>query len=325
MNRLFKFAVLILPLFATVIISSATVHAAPTHVSMVVNPHLDDEMQVWSLVENSSSNYKVFVYLTRGEQTGYCVNSTYNTAFRPDLGETQPVYTPQGKWTDRCVESRINSTLNFLNNMGSIDSTIPSGFTRYGYSTVSLPSNGVSISRDDNGTLLVDTTARVYNSTNGMGNAVVFNLGDGDLTQAEVDWAIRAVKNNPSLFGIPAGIPFYNALGAFANSKYPNCNVYSHADHKSIHTALYNTDYGFTGYQTAATCATDPDVARTKDVSYASWDAAWRIGANNQRIGFAQKNYGWLDSRESGWGVGYGTQQNSATPFMQRQSFWQRF
>ncbi|NCU38976.1 hypothetical protein EOL96_08110 [Candidatus Saccharibacteria bacterium] len=313
-------------LFVAAALSTTTVYAgSPTQVSLVVNPHPDDEMEVWSLVEGSSSNYKVFMYLTRGEETGYCVTTTYNNSLRTDLGEVRPPYTPSGKWSASCVESRIASTLNFLNNMGSSDSSIPTGFVPSSYSVVSPATNGAALSHVDNGVSIADASVRVYNATNGMGKVLFFNLGDGDLTRSEVEWAIRSVKNNPSLFGIPAGLPFYNAIGSFANSMYTSCTPYSHSDHKAVHSALFSTNFGFKGYQTAATCLTDPDVSRTKDVSTAAWDRAWKIESNYQRTGYAQKNYGWLNNSLGGWAVGYGANQKAYTPFMQRQSFWQRF
>ena len=39
---------------------------------IAVFPHPDDEFQAWSLLEDRPDQYKVFVFGTRGESSGYC-------------------------------------------------------------------------------------------------------------------------------------------------------------------------------------------------------------------------------------------------------------
>jgi hypothetical protein len=306
-----------------VLFGASTAWAAPSAVSLVVMPHPDDESEAWSLIENSSANYKVFTYLTRGEETAYCINSSFTNALVTDKGEVHPGHTPGGKWAIGCHENRIASTINFLNMMAAHDSSLPKGFSISNYTTVTLPANGANPQHIDNGIAYNDRTVRIYNSTNGMGKVLFFNLGDRDLTTSEVAWAIKAIKTNPAAIGIPTNLPFYNAIGPYANTIYSDCVVYAHPDHKAIHTALYGTDFSFTGYQTAATCQTDPDTHRTVSVTATSWNRAWGMGTANQRTGYAQKYYGWLDSATNGWAVASGASQNQV--MMQKQSFWQRF
>lgn len=296
--------------------------AAPSAVSLIVMPHPDDETQSWSLIEGSPNNYKLFVFLTRGEETNYCVPTNYKRAFQPAHGEIAPSHTPKGKWTSSCVEARISSTLNFLNAMGSKDATIPSGFNRSKYTTVKLPKNGYKPQHIDNGTAVIDTSTRVYNSKNGMGKAIFFNLGDGDLTTDEVTWAIKSIKQSYAKFGIPSGMIFHNIIGPYANSSHTACYKYPHPDHKAVHRVLFNIDFGY-NYQIAPSCRTDRDVNRTKNVSKTQFNNAWRVGSDYTRIGYAQKYYGWLNASKAGWSYAQGTSQNAI--FMQRQSFWQRF
>ena len=46
-------------------------YAAPGKIEVIAMPHPDDEMEVWSQIQGSTANYKVFAYLTRGEETSY--------------------------------------------------------------------------------------------------------------------------------------------------------------------------------------------------------------------------------------------------------------
>ena len=288
-------------------------------------PHPDDETEVWSLIKNSTANYKVFAYMTYGEETAYCTVSGFNGGFVASKGEIHPGNTPDNRWSSNCKENRVTSTLNFLNKMATGDASLPAGFSDSQYTTITVPANGVSPQHVDNNIAIGDRTVRVYGSTNNMGNVLFFNMGDGDLTSAEVSWAVQAIKANPASFGIPTNLPFYNALGGYANTAYSGCTLYNHPDHKAIHTSLYSVNFGFTGYQSAGTCRTDPDTVRTKLTTDASWNRAWAVGSTGQRTGHAQKYYGWLDSGVNGWGVGFGTNQNPTRPIMQYQSFWQKF
>lgn len=287
-------------------------------------PHPDDEMEAWSLIENSTSNYKVFIYMTFGEETGYCVPTSYKTALRSDLGEIAAIATPQGKWTPSCGESRIASTLSFLNMMAETDSSIPSGMSPTSYTTMTLPANSGAVAHVDNGVLVNDSSVRIYNSTNGYGKVLFFNMGDGDLTESEVTWAIRSVKQQSAALGLPA-YPVYNILGNFYHSgKFSSCVAYTHPDHNAIHRSLYKTNFGVTGYQSAATCAKDPTTARNKDVSTTNWDKAFLVKPDGRRVGHFQRSYGWLNGASTGW-----PHDRSATSqqqvFMRHQSFWQRY
>lgn len=276
--------------------------AAPTEMSYIALPHPDDEWQTWALVENSPANYKVFVLMTKGEQSGYC-----DTPYASTVGPSSP--TPTGKWTDSCEQARTNSWVKFFTKMGATDSTLPSDL-EYKGKPVTLPANGASLTRVDDGSPYSASRAPdVWVDRQGRGALVSFDLGDGDLTQAEVTWAIKSVVGNRSALKLNSTLPNYNLIGAYSNKYYSGCATYDHPDHYAIHAALYNTDFGM-NYQTAATCSSDTDTSRVQSVSASSVSAAW--GSGNS----FEESYGWLGD--------YAYSSGESTLFHGKQAFWTR-
>ncbi len=328
-------------------------YAAPGKIEVIAMPHPDDEMEVWSQIQGSTANYKVFAYLTRGEETSYCNTDIYRYTYSPGLNETSTSYIPTGQLSYTCYESRITSTLNFLNRMSTTDSAVPGGFSATNYTTVNLPLIGTTTpGHVDNGTFIADRSVRIYNSTNGtgtMGKVLFFNLGNNDLTTAEAVWALKSIMNRRSTLGLP-NLPFYTMIGPFSHTtsnSYPNCQIYDHIDHYAIHDALFNYNLGMPtpSFQAAATCATDPDYQvnpRTAWVSSTAYDNAFYVNpVTLQRVGFFQRDYGWMDWNDSvgssgtsgmGWYANPSTTTQISTgsiknnsPFMKYQTFWQRF
>lgn len=279
----------------------------PSAMSYIVLPHPDDEWQAWSLIENSPANYKVFISTTEGEQSGYCDLPREGT-------HPRPMPYPTGKWTPECGDARMNSWLGFLTKMSEHDPTIPGDWGEMEL-VGPLPAIGFDLSTDDGGVVApANRMARVWVDDDDRGAAISFDLGDGDLTVQEVEWAVRTVMNNRDELGIDDDLPIYNIIGTFAhNGSYgAQCALYTHPDHRAVHVALYSINFGVTGYQTAATCSTDPDEARTKLVSFDSTVTAW----NGPEFAF-QTNYGWLG--------GYPITYYQDKLFMRTQSFWTRF
>lgn len=299
--------------------------AAPRQNSLVVVAHPDDEMQAWSMIENSTDNYKVFVYMTNGEETSSCVPSGYDNSLRTDLGEVPAYQAPQGKFSDECRKSRMVSTLRFINTMGSDDSSIPKGFRITPDKTVNLPDpNNINPGPKDGSLSYTDRYVKVHHSNNGMGSVLFFNLGDGDTSVQEVEWAVKSVIANRATLGLP-NLPFHNAIGNYRNVQ-DGCYKYDHHDHRTVHQALWSHDFGLTGYQAAATCATDPDADQTKLVSTSTWNDAMGIDSSNnyQRTGHFQRQYGWLDASQKGWSHdASGHSQNAI--WSRKQVFWYRF
>lgn len=286
---------------------------SPVQLSYVTMAHPDDEFPEWSLVTGSTGNYKVFIYMTRGEDTGACQTTSQSASNKagpywyqgpsspvsqPNYGEINPEGTTniwQGRLTDVCVAARIHGTLAFIESKARADASIPSGLDYrgtyiFGGNTV----EGLPPRRADNGVYRESRSARVYNGSNGMGSVIFFDLGDNDLRRQEVKWAIESVQANKSLLGIPiladanAIAPYYN------NYSYPNCKQYTHGDHGEVHGALWNYPNLMGGQpQYGRTCATDPDVNRTTNVpnpEYANTIAM----SGNTRVGPLQTKYGWL-------------------------------
>ena len=275
---------------------------APSAMSYVVVPHPDDEWQAWSLIENSPANYKVFISMTEGEQSGYCDKPS---------GTVTPA--PVAKWTDTCSQARLNSWLGFFTKMSATDPTIPGDWNVLPESAA-LPANGYTLRTDDGGRIAnADRRARVAVDKQGRGAAIMFDLGDGDLTAKEVEWAVKAVLSNRATLGINTNLPSWNILGSFSHggSYGSSCYVYPHPDHYAVHRVLYAYNFGTKGYQTAATCAGDSDVARTKRVTDKSINAAW------SSTGAFKTSYGWLG--------GYALSTDQRKLFMAPQSFWQRY
>ncbi len=298
----------------------------PLSVSLIVMPHPDDEMEAWSLIENSPNNYKVFVFVTRGNSTGHCKTSAGLQSLQTQWGEIDPTPNTGVTWPlsqDECSTLRMRSTVNFLNAMSLQDSYLPSALHRV--TTIRLPLNGVRLPSGDN-------SAEVYDGGK-YGKVIFFNLTDGTVSKPGVDWVVQSVMGNKPELGIPTNLPVYNILGPFANNiPYPRCSLYPHPDHEAVHQALYHTNFGVTGYQAGATCVTDRDAVLTKDVTQASWERAFALDRTTlQRQGLFEQHYGWLNSDLTGWNDNPSTVTQVVlgalphTPFMRHQSFWKRY
>lgn len=294
---------------------SQTETEAPTHLSYIVVPHPDDEWQAWSLFEATPQEYKVFLVMTRGEQTARCSSPGYDEG----TGEASPSPWPDGRWTASCEAARQNSFFEFLQEMASADQGMPATYT---YEGVKGPfdSLGYTVCRHDDGGCIPDRTAEVWTSPTAA--VVWFNLGDGDLTASEVEWAITTARDNRSELGIDASLPPVRLIGAsYWNSTHPGCFVYEHDDHRAAHDALWNVDFGV-GEQLAATCAADPAAARNLQVSAALVEHAFETSGPT-RIGAHVVNYGWLGSGDPVHWAGDPSGQNEL--FHRHQTFWVRF
>ncbi|WP_423916535.1 hypothetical protein [Candidatus Poriferisodalis sp.] len=287
--------------------------------SYIVVPHPDDEMQAWSLIEDTTGNYKVFIMATRGEQTFYCGSPGYDEG----TGEIAPDPWPAGKWTPSCESARKNSFFGFMEHMAAGDSGLPSSYT---YEGVKGPFDtlGTEICRyddaDDNGACVPDLTAEVWTSP--MGAVVWFNLGDGDLTLDEVVWAVTTVRDNRRSLGINDSLENHNLIGAsYWNGTYSGCSDYAHSDHLAIRDALWHTDFDM-GYQAVPTCRFDPAVSRSQQVSYDRFHEAFEA-SRTTRIGAHPVHYGWMLGGEPGYWPG--AYEGQDIEFHRNQHFWIRF
>lgn len=239
--------------------------------TVVVLPHPDDEFQVWSQIEQRAGANTVFVLMTRGEQSGYCDS---------DVGG--------GRWTEQCSQARIDSWLSFFAQMGESDPTIPSDLGEP-ERVEGLDASDADPMRDDGGTLVASTIADVWHDAEGRGSLVAFDLGDGDLTPAEVEWAVRAVLDDRDAFGI-GDLPVGRMLGAYSyDGAVDGCFPYPHPDHAAVASTLASVDLGAAS-QSWATCSLDPatGAGEPTPVSDATASAAFGDG------GAFPTAYGWL-------------------------------
>ena len=139
----------------------------PNKMSYIVVPHPDDEMQAWSLIEDSPDNYQVFIVMTRGEQTSYCSSPGHDAG----TGEAAPDPWPTGKWTSTCEEARESSFLDFLEGMGATDDGLPTDYTYRGKKGP-FGAGGITICRYDSGGCISDRTADVWTSALASGRLV---------------------------------------------------------------------------------------------------------------------------------------------------------
>ena len=292
----------------------------PAKVMYVVAPHPDDEFMAWSLIENTPDTHKVFVMLTRGEQTYYCDSPAYDARY----GATRPDPWPTGRWSPSCERARINSFFGFMEAMGAADDGLPESYDSLGVLDPFVDGAQITCRRDslDSGTgeCITDLTAEVWTSSHA--TIVWFNLGDGDLTAREVRWAISTVLSNKDALGIDSrlsdsgilGASYWNGLG------YSGCSAYANSDHRAVHIALKTTDFEV-GWQAAPTCGADPEAVMKVSVTESGYLRAFGKPPDSA-LGAFFVNYGWLSGGEK-----YGHPDDphgQHTNFHRHQTFWIR-
>jgi LmbE family N-acetylglucosaminyl deacetylase len=303
------------------------VRTTKKQLAYVVIPHPDDEFEAWSMIEKSADNYPVFVLMTHGEETNGCTLAGKDW-YQGNLGEYVSGNPWQGKWNPACDAARLASYHLFLDRMAQVDPSLPykPGYVgRFCFD--GKTTDGTAPSRIDNGVRHTSACAEVYASA--LGARVIFDLGDTDLTSAEVIWALQAVRTNRAQLSIPRlpefevlAAAFYNATAPGSGTPaYSDCDYYGHPDHHAIHAALWNTHVG-AGPQYARTCDSDPDVAatsgRTSFVDTDTQAAAFEVDATTkQRRGASAVAYGWLNPT-------YYDTCTSGCGFSRKQSFWKR-
>lgn len=321
---------------------------AATVTDVYLMAHPDDELQLWSLVDLYGDNanvHKVFALLTRGEQTSHCT-STALSAFNP--GEVAPVPPPYqfGMWSAECEEARINSTVGFMRDTGSLYTAMDRAFSersRASFGTY-IPTRPCRSDRTDDGPDGVDGSlnsalcsnftaaddVRVFNGAASFTTLLFFNLGDGDLTENEVAWAVNRIKNNRSTLGLPR-VPIRYLVGNFANSGNARCSVYAPEDHKNVHDALFLQNLGVTE-QRGSTCSSDPNASRSQATDENTWNLLFKSAHKLVATSTHDRYYGWLigglwsspySPSTSSCLYFWGGQRNCV--FSQRQDFWTRF
>lgn len=308
---------------ASLLIIAVAQERTPTQLTstVYVMPHPDDEFQFWSILERHPAEYTVLVSLTRGEETRHCDPTSWKESLQADLGEAPPTPAPEGKWTSECEDARMNSLLAFMAAMSTEDPAIPGAFGEPTTVALDSPEGLAPLCRIDDGTKTCSSDVRevkIWHDKEDRGSVVFFNLGDGDLEEHEVEWALRSlVDNHENWFEVEA--PVHSIVGSFASPANARCYGYPHPDHMAIHNVLWNVNFG-AGPQLAATCFLDPRQTLTARVSESNSIAAFSLGDQGQRLGAHEINYGWLHPET--YPLAH-VRQSSL--FHRNQSFWVRF
>ena len=311
-------AVIFMTAFGFLFVAERRSPIQPT-ATIFVSPHPDDEFQMWSLVEDRPEEYKVFVFLTLGEETRFCDPDVYEEALQVNLGEIPASPTPEGRASKACEEARVASTLGYFQQMSIADETVPGDFSdpkEFG-----LPGDGpVEVCRTDSDVTSCDPRFRevsVFHDELGRGAVVFFNLGDGDLTAPEATLAIETLLSSREEWGLAAERPVGPIVGAFANDG-TRCFSYPHPDHLVVRDVLWNIDFG-AGPQLGATCYVGRSQRMSSIVSTASSEASFALDEDGVRVGAHGLHYGWLHADA------YPVSRLQNSLFHRLQSFWVRF
>ncbi len=300
----------------------------PPTANVFVSPHPDDEFQMWSLIQDRPHEYKIFVFLTRGEESRFCEPETFKKVFRGELGEIAPIPLPAGRWTEDCQEGRIDATIGYLADMSQADPTVPGDFEEPRNFEIPvedgapLPGGQQLCRMDGEDNQVCDASVRdvrVWLDSEDRGAVIFFNLGDGDLTVDNVELALRTLLDSREDWGLAPELEVGTLVGAFANDGSKWCFSYPHPDHLAVHEALRNIDFKV-GPQMGATCFLDPNQKMSAFVNRKSTRASFNIDADGNRLGAHEQRYGWLHAETYPLSS---ILQN--TLFQRFQSFWVRF
>ncbi len=282
-------------------------------------PHPDDEFQAWSLLENSS-HFTAIVLMTRGERTLRCTAGRFAQSWQEGL-EIPPSPTPEAMEDETCVKARLDSIRGYLRQMSETDNSIPGDFAEGFTVTDLIDDDGVVCSRESGDQCTqVNLGADVWLDRRQRGALIAFDLGDANLTEAEVEWAMTQLRDQPAKFGIDPERPDGYVVSGYYNDGDPDCFEYPHADHQAVASVVDSVDLGL-GLQLVATCSDPGENVLNARVSERSADAAFEFRGESDvegavRRGAHEAHYGWL--AETVWLLDREGQQEL---FMQNQTF----
>lgn len=288
---------------------------------LTVLPHPDDEWQAWGIAERLGCASNVAVLLTRGEQSGFCDSA-------PGAG---------GRFSETCVDRRLDSWLSFYEAMpliephGADEAEEAPAETEPAEPAAPAPTPAFSkpervtdlempgvFGRDDDGTKVASQDPLVWHSEPVEGYApqtlIAFDLGDGDLTNHEVVWAVEQLLEHPGEFGLDPEIRFDALLGSYAyRGDDPACFPYDHPDHNAIEGVLQGGMFdSYARYGPTCRSSISEQIV-TAEVSEQAQEAAFGEGdAFNNAYGWLGD---WLQAAEPG-------KQNQL--FQRTQTYWVR-
>lgn len=293
-RRVLVSAAVLLAALAVVVV--AAVARDGGSVVLVLSPHPDDEMQAWGALQESAGDHVVLAFLTRGEATGQCQADL--PGWQDGTGELPPEPRPEGRGTATCQDARVNATVAFLEEMGAVTSWLPTTLQDRGRVDDLADPEGVAERCDAEGEPCRSGPGDVRVFTGDGVTALFFDLGDGDVTPAEVAWAARATRSPSFAAWVPeaevgrvVGASYYNDPDAPRGEA--ACATYPHPDHAAVTAVLRDVDLGLGGRQVFPTCRTDEVTSIVAPVDAPVWRAAFEIDGQ-QRVGHHPVRYGWL-------------------------------
>jgi hypothetical protein len=303
-------AVAVLAVLATLVVLWK-LDSAPAAMQVVVSPHPDDEMQGWARVAEGPRLFPVFVVMTGGESTGNCDGAA---GLEEEWGERapDPLPGPGDQGTERCAAARLDSWHDFLDRAAD---TLPAGEERAGMEHTDLALPGTA---GGPGQLwLGRRSARV-----------ALDAGDGDVTPAEVEQAVRAVLDlrGEDLPALPvkrlvATAYFNDSATAGENRAASGCATpcegdardleYEHRDHAAVNDAVTALAAVARDGAWLVTGPHDPEADRRMSLDTESYAALMGLGDrlglrrdSLERFGAQQVSYGWLAFPGSYWPTG---------------------
>lgn len=213
-----------------------TVLPSPEAVEYVVVPHAGDELQAWSLLQNDTTTYKVFILTSR------------------DAHGEESAGSDVAAWVDR------------FERLGQLDGTLPTDLEHLGVRGP-FPDPKGQVCRDGDSAKLCRAaqSAEVWRDRAGRGALVVLDLGRDGLSRGEVAWAVRTTKHNREALGLDDSLPNGALIGAAYFGRGGGCVRYEGADHYAVHKVLHDIDL-YVAAQLAATCADDGEATKTGTV-----------------------------------------------------------
>lgn len=257
----------------------------------MVSPHPDDEFQGWgSLPDDRRAGDVVHVFLTQGEQTAFC--EARLPGFDETIGERPPEPVPDGRFTDTCRQARINSTLRFLERMADVDPSSPVAESEPVVAGP-FPTDGATLCRFDGDDECIPVSPTVDVHTADGAPVLFFDLGDGDLTSDEVEWALRTLVTQRDALGLDPSRPLGGLVAAsYATRDGSDCYVYDHPDHLAVAEVVRGIDLAAFSAQVTPVCATETG-AVSGLVQPELFDAAFAVDGG-EHLGHHVAEYGWL-------------------------------
>lgn len=283
---------------------------ALTRLQLVVTPHPDDELEAWSQIDRSPDVYTVWLTMTRGEATAHCDAGVHTAELDVRAGEIPPSPPPEGARTTSCAEARLATWTTFLrlawSRPGASAAEVPERSPAEPARRLDLPALSAV---DGLGALEVPTrdgrpSAGTLAWVEPAMAMVALDLGDGQVSEAAAAWGVRAVLAERG--ALLPDLPLARIVSAAYVGALPDA-PYQHPDHRAVTAALLepalNQALAPADGTFVVTGGSDPRASTTGEIEPAEYRRLMGVGPavagddgspTPQRVGLAQRVYGWL-------------------------------